>query len=438
MHAYRWRKSFVIGALLAGTALLPGCGTPPPPHEDALTVTYMELTPTSVTLTTELSGRTSAFMVSDVRPQVNGIVQQRLFTEGADVKAGEVLYQIDPSLYQATYDSAKASLAKAEANAVAARLLAERYRQVVQVNAVSKQEYDNAVASYGQARAEVAAAKAALETASINLAYTKVTAPVSGRIGLSSVTPGALVTQNQQSALATVQQLDPMYVDVTQSSTDLLKLKRAFESGELKSSGKGAMQATLKLEDGTPYTQRAEKKDPATGQAMKDAHGNVLYDHVPVVGQLKFSDVTVEQSTGVITIRAVFPNPDGTLLPGMYVRAVLEEGVNDNAILIPQKSVIRDSRSRPIAQVLTKNATIKDVEGIYNVQPRVLTIDRSYDNQWLVTGGLKPGELLLLEGVLKLKSGQPVKGTPDSSAAPAPAKNATSSATDGKSPAAKQ
>lgn len=406
---------FLVAALA-----LPGCEDSKTPPSRLASVSYMKAESRPVTLTTELSGRTSAFMVSEVRPQVGGIIQERLFVEGSDVKEGDVLYQIDPAIYQAAFDNAKATLMRAEANEVAAKLLAERYQQVVRVSAVSKQEYDNAVASYGQAKADVAAARAALDSARINLDYTKVTAPVSGRIGRSTVTPGALVTQNQPTALATVQQLDPMYVDVTQSSSELLRLRRAFSSGALKSSGDTAMQVTLKLEDGTTYMRRVPKTD-ASGQTVKDTDGTIQYELKPVIGTLKFSEVTVEQSTGAVTIRAVFPNPEGTLLPGMYVRAILEEGVSEKAILIPQKTVVRNNRGLPVIQKLTKNATIQEQEGVYNVTPQVITIDRSIGNDWLVTGGLKEGDLVMLEGLMRVRPGTPVTGTPKPAAAPAAA-----------------
>lgn len=445
MFSPEWNKRLLLISVLAGSVLLAACEDKAAPHANMAAVTYMRATPQSVTLTTELSGRTSAFMVSEVRPQVNGIILERLFVEGSDVKQGDVLYQIDPALYQAAHDNAKATLMKAEANEMAAKLLAERYRQVVKVNAVSKQEYDNAVASYGQAQAEVAAAKAALDTAGINLAYTKVTAPVSGRIGRSSVTPGALVTQNQPSALATVQQLDPMYVDVTQSSSELLRLKKALSSGALKSSGETALRATLKLEDGSPYLHRTPKKDPVSGQDVKDESGNPVYEHTPVFGILKFSEVTVDQSTGAVTIRAVFPNPEGILLPGMYVRAVIEEGVNENAFLLPQKTVIRNTRGQPVVQILSKNATIQNQEGIYNATPRIIEINRPMGNDWLVTGGLKAGEFVVLEGLQKIRAGMAVKGTvvqsptdKPSQAAPAGEKSDANAAEAGSPDAGKQ
>ena len=396
---------------LLATVLLSACGAEEPAGPALPEVSYITVATQSVTLTTELSGRTSAYTVSEVRPQVSGIIQERLFTEGADVKQGDVLYQIDPALYQAAYDNAKATLEKAEANEVAASLLAERYQKVVKVNAVSKQEYDNAVAAHGQAKAEVSAARAALDTAAINLQYTRVTAPVSGRIGRSTVTPGALVTQNQPAALATVQQLDPMYVDVTQSSAELLRLKRAYRAGQLKSSGDDALNATLLLEDGTPYMQRVPKKDE-NGQPAQGPDGQPQYELAPVVGSLKFSEVTVEQSTGVVTIRAVFPNPENTLLPGMYVRAILEEGVKDNAVLIPQKAIVRNNRGLPTARVLTKNATMEGSSDVYNANTVILTIDRPIGPNWLVTDGLKEGDLLLVDGIQKVQAGKPVRAVP--------------------------
>ena len=374
-------------------------------------VTYIKLTPSNITLTTELPGRASAYIVSDVRPQVSGIIQERLFIEGTDVKAGDILYQIDPSLYQATYNNAKAALIEAEANEISTRLLAERYGKIVDINAVSKQEYDNALTAHAQAKAKIEAAKAALEAASINLNYTKVTSPVSGRIGRSSVTPGALVTQNQAEPLTKVQQLDPMYVDVTQSSTEWLRLKDALSDGTLKSSGKEAMHVSLKLENGKFYVQRIPPKRPGTEAITRDANGNIEYEVKPIIGELKFSDVTVEQSTGVITIRAIFPNKDGILLPGMYVRAIIEEGINEHAILIPQKAVIKDNRGRATAFILIKNPSAQDSEGIYMVEQRILTVDRSIGNQWLVSEGLVPDELLVVEGIMKIRPGQSVKGT---------------------------
>jgi len=332
--------------------------------------------PQRVALTTELAGRTSAHLIAEVRPQVSGIIQKRLFTEGSDVKAGEVLYQIDPATYQASYDSAKASLARAEATVVPARLKAERYKELVKINAVSKQDYDDVSAALKLAEADIEAAKAAVETARINLTYTKVTAPISGRIGRSTVTDGALVTANQTAALATIQQLSSMYVDVTQSSAELLRLKQSLASGLLKSNGAAQARVKLILEDGSPY---------------------------PLPGTLKFSEVTVDQSTGSVTLRAVFPNPKQILLPGMFVRAVLEEGVNEKAILVPQRGVTRN---------LAGNAMVMLVGEDEKVEPRIIKVARTVGDNWLVSEGLKAGDRVILEGLQKTRPGTPVKAVP--------------------------
>jgi len=353
-------------------------------------VGIVEIQAQAVTLTTELSGRTSAFQVSEVRPQVGGIIQKRLFVEGADVKAGQALYQIDPATYQATYDSARASLAKAEASLISTRNKASRYEELVAIKAVSQQDNDDSQAALKQAQADVASAKAAVETARINLDYTRVAAPISGRIGRSSVTPGALVTAGQSAALATVQQLDTIYVDVTQSSAELLRLKRDLASGQLKAAGANQASVKLMLEDGSVY---------------------------PEAGKLQFSDVTVDQSTGSITLRAVFPNPKGDLLPGMYVRAVLEEGGEDRAILVPQQGVTRDTKGNPTALVV----------GAENkVELRVLKTRRTVGDKWLVSEGLKAGDKLIVDGLLKFGPGMPVNPVPalsaDKAAAPAAGK----------------
>lgn len=363
--------------LLAGMTAA-GCGKgkqtgqmPPagPPEVGVITVQ-----PQRASITTELPGRTSAFLVAEVRPQVNGIIQKRVFTEGSDVTAGQLLYQIDPAIYQAAFASARAAEAKAEANLVPARLKEERYRDLVKIKAVSRQDYDDAQAALKQAEADVAAAKAAVETARINLAYTKVTAPISGRIGKSTVTDGALVTANQASALATVQQLGSMYVDVTQSTADLLRLKQNLANGVLRKSS--SVQVKLLLEDGSPY---------------------------PLTGTLRFSEVTVDQSTGSVTLRATFPNPKQALLPGMFVRAVLEEGINDSAILVPQRGVSRNPKGE--AMVLVVGAEEK-------VEPRPITVVRTVGDNWLVSGGLKPGDRVILEGLQKARPGTPVKAVP--------------------------
>ncbi len=332
--------------------------------------------PQRVALVTELPGRTSAYLIAEVRPQVGGIIQKRLFTEGSDVRAGDVLYQIDPSTYHAAYNSAKAALGRAEANLNPVRLKAERYAELVKINAVSKQDYDDANAALKQAEADVEAGKALLETARINLDYTKVTAPISGRIGRSSVTNGALVTANQSAPLATIQQLSPIYVDVTQSSAELLRLKRDMASGLMKSDGEAQAKVRLLLEDGSAY---------------------------PLSGTLKFSEVTVDQSTGSIILRAIFPNPKQTLLPGMFVRAVLEEGVNEHAILVPQRGVSRDQGG---------NATVMVVGSEEKVEPRAIKVLRTVGENWLISEGLKAGDRVILEGLQKARPGTPVKAVP--------------------------
>lgn len=385
--AFRTTLRAIVG-ILAVSILLAGCGKqksadkmPPagPPEVGVVTIQ-----PQRVVLTTELSGRTAPQLIAEVRPQVGGIILKRLFTEGSDVQAGQVLYQIDPASYQAAFASAKASEARAEANLIPARLKEERYRELVKIKAVSQQDYDDAYAVFKQVEADVASTKAALETARINLAYTRITAPISGRIGRSSVTTGALVTANQTAALATIQQLDAMYVDVTQSTADLLRLKQNLANGVLKKSG--SSQATVKLfmEDGSPY---------------------------PLTGILKFSEVTVDQSTGSVTLRAVFPNPKQTLLPGMFVRAILEEGVNEHAIIIPQRGVTRNPKGE--AMVMAIGAEEK-------MEPRPIKVVRTVGENWLVSEGLKAGDRVILEGLQKARPGMPVKAVPFGSAPAAP------------------
>ncbi len=373
-----------VAALIAvaGGVVLTACeGQKPPaqaqaPQNAAVEVGVVEVKPRRVALTTELSGRTSPYLIAEVRPQVSGIIQKRQFEEGGDVKAGQSLYQIDPATYQAAYDSAKAALAKSEASLISTRLRAERYKELVAIKAVSQQDYDDAVAAQKQGEADVLANKAAVETARINLEYTKVVSPIGGRIGKSAVTPGALVTANQGTAMTTVQQLDPIYVDVTQSSTQLLRLKREFESGRLKVSAGGNARVGLLLEDGTLY---------------------------PQMGELKFSDVTVDQSTGAITLRAVFPNPKKLLLPGMYVRAVLEEGVDENAVLVPQEGVSRDHKGDAVAMVVGADG---------KVESRTLLTNRAMGNMWLVDSGLRAGDKVIVEGLQKIRPGAPVKPVP--------------------------
>ena len=357
---------------------LTACGKKPAPKPQGgpPEVGVITVQPQRVALTTELAGRTSPYLIAEVRPQVGGIIKKRLFTEGSDVHAGQVLYQIDPASYEATLASAKASQARAEATLSTVRLKADRYRDLVKIKAVSQQDNDDAQAGLKQAEADVAAAKAAVETARINLAYTKIIAPISGRIGRSTVTEGALVTANQAAALATVQQLSTMYVDVTQSSAELLKLKQSLASGLMKKDSAGQAKVKLLLEDGSPY---------------------------PLPGTLKFSEVTVDQSTGSITLRAVFPNPKQVLLPGMFVRAVLEEGVNEQAMLVPQRGVTRNPKG---------DAVVMMVSAEEKVEPRVIQVVRTVGENWLVSGGLKPGDRVILEGLQKARPGTPVKAVP--------------------------
>jgi membrane fusion protein (multidrug efflux system) len=342
-----------------------------PPEVGVITVQTQR-----VALTTELPGRTAPHLIAEVRPQVGGIIKKRLFTEGSDVKAGQVLYQIDPASYEAALASARATQAKAEATLGTVRLKAERYQDLAKIKAVSQQDNDDAQAALKLAEAELAAAKAAVETARINLAYTRITAPISGRIGRSAVTEGALVTASQAAALATIQQLDTIYVDVTQSSAELLRLKQNLASGLMKKDSAGQTRVKLLLEDGSPY---------------------------PLPGTLKFSEVTVDQSTGSITLRAIFPNPKQILLPGMFVRAVVEEGVNDQALLVPQRGVSRNPQG---------DATVMLVGAESKAEPRVIQVARTVGENWLVTGGLKPGDQVILEGLQRARPGTPVKAVP--------------------------
>lgn len=326
-----------------------------------------------VALTAELTGRTSAFLVSEVRPQVSGIIKARLFQEGAYVRAGQALYQIDPATYQAAYNSAAAGLAQAQASHNAARLKADRFAKLVESGAVSRQDNDDVQAAAQQAVANVAAQKAAVDMARINLGYTRVVAPISGRIGKSAITPGALVTASQPAALATVQNLDKIYVDLTQSSAELLKLQRELASGQLGDTG--SAQVTLKLEDGTTY---------------------------PIQGRLEFSDITVDAGTGSVGLRAVFANPNRVLLPGMYVRAILARGVAASGMLIPQPAVSRDPKG---------DATVMVVDARGMAQPRVIVTSQTVGDQWLVSSGLKPGDRVIVEGLQKVRPGAPVKPT---------------------------
>lgn len=324
----------------------------------------------SVTLTRELPGRTKATLSSEIRPQVGGIIQARLFEEGAYVKKDAVLYQIEPSVYQASFDEAKAALKNAEATLESSRLKSERYAELVKIDGVSKQDAEDAKASYLQAVASVDEKSAALQSARINLEYTKIKAPISGRIGTSSVTAGTLVSAAQTTALATIRTLDPMYVDISQSSTQLLKLRALLAQQGVK---QGSTKLLLKLEDGSVYAQK---------------------------GTLHVQEVAVDESTGSVTLRATFPNPEGVLLPGMYVRALVDEAINEAAVLVPQQGIQRDPKG---------NATALVVNAENKVEKRLLTTERAINDQWLVSNGLKEGDRVIVEGTNKARVGESVK-----------------------------
>lgn len=324
----------------------------------------------SVTLDSQLAGRVTGSMTSDVRPQVDGIILKRLFTEGDEVKAGQVLYQIDPASYQASYDQALGQLKNAQALVKSSKLKAERYAALVKENGVSRQDADDAQATYQQNVASVDQYRASVESARINLNYTQIKAPISGRIGISSVTPGALVTASQTTALATIRALDPIYVDLTQSSVQLLKLKRQQASLQQNTD---AVPVTVKLEDGSAY------------------------DHP---GKLELTEVSVDEATGTVTLRAIFPNPQHELLPGMYVRASVTNGVKSDAILAPQQGITRDAKG---------NATALVVDNQSKVESRDVVADRVIGNKWLITSGLNRGDRLIVEGTAKVQPGMPVK-----------------------------
>jgi membrane fusion protein (multidrug efflux system) len=412
-------RLLVVSIVLACGLWLGGCDSsksaPPPPVPEVAVVSVQT---ERVVLTTELPGRTSAYSMAEIRPQVGGLIQKRLFEEGSEIKAGQVLYQIDPAPLQAAYDNAAANLAAARKAADRARaglagsrtgvvrqravvenarVNRKRFEDLVAEGAVSASQRDQAVAdadvadatlltteaqvesdreALGAAEAGIQQAEAALQTTRINLGYARLTAPIGGRIGKSMMTVGALVMAGQPTPLATIQQMDPIYVDVTQSSANLLRLKQNVASGRLKGNGPNQARVKLLLEDGTPY---------------------------PVEGTLKFSDVTVDPSTGSFILRTVFPNPQHLLLPGMYVRAIVQEGLVEQAILVPQQSVSRDPKGDPVALV---------VDGSDKVEQRILTVDRAIGDKWLVSEGLKAGDRLIVEGVQKVRPGASVKAVP--------------------------
>ncbi|MBJ3814648.1 efflux RND transporter periplasmic adaptor subunit [Shimwellia pseudoproteus] len=374
MNKNRGLTPLAVVLMLAGSTVLTGCDNKDAQQQApaAPEVGIVTLKAQALPITTELPGRTNAYRVAEVRPQVSGIILKRNFIEGSDVQAGVSLYQIDPATYQATYESAKGDLAKAQAAAKIAQLTVNRYKPLLGTKYISQQDYDSAVADLQQANAAVVAAKAAVETARINLAYTKVTSPITGRIGKSAVTEGALVQNGQATAMATVQQLDPIYVDVTQSSNDFLRLKQEMADGTLKQEN-GKARVTVVTSEGVAF---------------------------PQTGSLQFSDVTVDQTTGSITLRAIFPNPDHTLLPGMFVRAKLEEGVRQDALLVPQQGVTRTPRGDASAMVVGADN---------KVELRQVVAPTAIGDKWLVTDGLKDGDRVIVTGLQKVKPGVQVK-----------------------------
>ncbi|MBO0345610.1 efflux RND transporter periplasmic adaptor subunit [Roseibium limicola] len=365
----------MISGLLAATGLhsqvyAQGAGQAAPKAQ----VGVVELHPQSVAVTAKLSGRTVASLDAEVRPQVGGIIEERLFKEGSEVKAGEILYRIDDDAYQATYDSAVAALTRAEAALPSAQTKLERYEELISQNAVAKQDLDDARATLAQAKADVASAKANVQTAKINLDRTKIRAPIAGRIESSSLSVGALVTASQTTALTTIRQLDPINVDLTQSSTNLLNLRKAVREGRVKLTGDN-VQVRLDLETGEEY---------------------------PLTGHLEFSEAYVDPTTGTYTLRAEFPNPDRLLLPGMYVQAAVEEGIAQNSYLVPQRAVTRNARGEPIAFFLGQDGKVDE---------RILEVNGNVGNNWLVSEGISDGERLIVEGTLFVKAGQEATGT---------------------------
>ena len=368
--------------LLSAVAVLAACGDPPGPPVMGNTGTprvgVITVQPQSLPMVTELAGRVTPVQIAEVRPQVTGLIQSRSFTEGGLVRAGQVLYEVNPALYRAAVEGAQATLAKAEANLAVAQLKSNRLQELAAMKAAGQQDADDAAAALLQAQAEVASAKANLQTQRINLDYTRVTSPISGRIGRSSVTQGALVTANQATALATVQKLDPVYVDVTQTSAQMLSLAQALAAGQVKA---GSTKVRLVLENGSTYPQE---------------------------GRLQASEVTVDQATGAVTLRAEFPNPQGQLLPGMFVRAVVEEAVLPAALLVPQPAVSRDSTGKPTLRVVTADNKL---------ELRAVQTGRAIGNQWLITQGLKAGERVAVEGQDKAQPGAKVEASPVQTAA---------------------
>ena len=376
-HHFTTHWKALLAALLCGLTLT-ACKrqaqapmTPPTPEVATVTVARQK-----ITLTTDLPGRTSPFRIAEIRPQVNGLILKRLFTEGSDVKEGQELYQIDPAPFQAALDNAMAALGRSEANLPSIQSRVNRYKEALADKAVSKQDFEDADAALKQATADVQYYKAMVATATINLKYAHVVSPISGRIGMSTVTDGAIVTAYQPVALATIQQLDPIYVDVPQSTFEQLHLKEHLDAGHINRDGTNQNQVQLILEDGSAY---------------------------PLEGTLQFRDISVDPTTGSVILRMVFPNPNRVLLPGMFVRAIVKEGDTDQAILIPQQSVSRDPKGNPVALIV-------GAEG--KVESRMLTVERTIGDQWLVTSGLQPGDKVIVEGMQKVRPGVPVKEVP--------------------------
>jgi membrane fusion protein, multidrug efflux system len=364
-------------ALLAAAALLAGCKReqPAPPPQPAPGVTVAPARRASVPVTVELPGRTNPFRVAQVRARVDGIVLKREFTQGTDVRAGQRLYQIDPAPYRATLANAQASLGRAQANVAAVNAQAARYKRLVSAQAVSSQDYDNAVASLGQALADVAAGKASVQSANINLGYTDVTAPITGRAGIALVTEGAYVQASAATLMTTVQQIDPIYVDLSQSSVQGLRLRRDITNGEVKAAGPKTAKVTVLLEDGTQY---------------------------PIAGTVQFTDITVDPNTGSVTVRAVVPNPQHLLLPGMFVRGRVEEGIDEDVLLVPQTGVTHDPQGQ---------ATVLLVGPGDRVVQRTIQAPRMVGTDWVVTGGLQEGDRVIVSGMQKARPGAQVRVT---------------------------
>lgn len=381
----RSRIAFFVFSALVGSVALSGCDQvaeqPKASAPAATPVGVVTLNSQAITLKKELPGRVSAFQIAEIRPQVSGIVQSRLFEEGTQVEKGQALYQINPDIFEAELAASRAAVARAEASIASSKSKASRYKELLAIKAVSQQDFDEADAASKQASAELLTAQAQLKSAQINLDYSHVSSPISGQISKSSVTVGALVSAGQTSALATVTQLDPIYVDLTQSSNELTKLKRALASGDLGVDSTTQTDVELIMEDGSVY---------------------------PHKGTLQFSEVTVDPSTGSVTLRAKFPNPEKLLLPGMYVRAEVVEGVKSDAILAPQRGVSRNTKGEPTAMVVSKNNT---------VESRVLKVERTLGANWLVSEGLADGDQLIVEGLQKIRPGAPVTATAAQSSA---------------------